>query len=459
MNKAIQRLQAKLASSKAKAEELHAILSERDLTPEEDAEFNSALTEMRAINSQLDQACAAEAELTKAAGRPVSRPDVRSGDEDEEDTVQVKKLKPGQAYIRALRCLLNAKGNAALAADLAEQHYPEQKSLAKMFRGQALGVLPKFGQEKAATAAATMAAATWAGNLAYQEDLVSEFVSLLYPATIIGKMSGFREIPFNVTIPRMTGGVTGGWVGEGGWKPVNAGAFDRISLIHNKVAVIVVFTDEMLRFSDPSIDAVMQSNIIAAFTSLVDKTFIDYTGSSSASNPGPINGDGAGAVLQGVPSTGDTVAEITTDLSSALMNLANANIPMIAPYWVMSARTHQYLMTLRTTQDIFAFREELTAGKLLGIPVIASTNVPTNKGAGTDESFISLMDADSIFIARGGVNFDTSNQATLQMDSAPAGPATVSLWQTNMTGVRGEQDMDWKRARDTAFSTITGVTY
>ena len=47
---------------------------------------------------------------------------------------------------------------------------------------------------------------------------------------------------------------------------------------------------------------------------------------------------------------------------------------------------------------------------------------------------------------------DASQEASLQMDSAPASPADattvyVSLWQTNTVGLRAERFVNWKRRR------------
>jgi len=456
MNEAIQRLMAQLGDFRAKAEVIKGFLNDRDLTDAEDKEFAEVLGEIRKINGRIEQLRQAELLLVD---KSVILPTPAGVQTPVSDIVEDAKLDKGVAMARALRCLLQAKGSLALAGEIAEQFCSDTPSMAKMFKGQAMGLLPKFGEEKAAVAAATTTGATWAAPLIWQTNLVSEFVGLLYPKTILGNMTGFTEVPFNVSIPRMTGGVTGGWVGEGGWKPVSAGAFDRIELKWNKLAVIVVFTDEMLRWSSPAIDALMRDNIVEAFGEMVDQTFILYTGTASTAKPGPINGNGAGAALQAVPSTGITVDFVTADLNSAIGNLTASGIPMRNPYWVMSQRTYQSLLTLPGVNDEYAFRAEMLQGRLLGYPFIASTSVPINMGVGTDESFITLLDASQFFLAREGVSFDMSNQATLEMDSAPSGPATVSMWQTNMTALKGEQYITWRRKRDTMASTITGVAY
>ena len=55
-----------------------------------------------------------------------------------------------------------------------------------------------------------------------------------------------------VKIPRQTAGVTANWVGEAQSKPVSSLAFDTVQIPFAKVAVIVVITQGLARFSTPS---------------------------------------------------------------------------------------------------------------------------------------------------------------------------------------------------------------
>ena len=64
----------------------------------------------------------------------------------------------------------------------------------------------------------------------------------------------------------------------------------------------------------------------------------------------------------------------------------------------------------------------------------------------------------------GQVMLDASNQASLQMDTAPTNPPTattvmVSLWQMNMVGIRAERFINWTKRRAGAVQYITGAAY
>src|SRR4029453_13107116 len=57
--------------------------------------------------------------------------------------------------------------------------------------------------------------------------LSSAFVEYVRPATILGRLTGARRVPFNVKVARAPGGTTAAWVGAGDPKPVSEAAVRR----------------------------------------------------------------------------------------------------------------------------------------------------------------------------------------------------------------------------------------
>lgn len=356
-------------------------------------------------------------------------------------------LPKGTAFTRYAMALAAAKGNVVGAAEVAKQRWgtstPEIETILR-----------------AAVAAGTTTDTNWAKPLVPYQDMQNEMIELLRPMTIIGRVTGFRSIPFNVRMPRQTSGGTVGWVGEGAPKPVTKLAFDTVTVPHAKIAAIIAITDELARMSTPSAESTVRQDLLETIAQFMDVQFIDQTIAASADvSPGAITNG-----ITAVDSTGGTVAQVTADLNAAITAVAVANIPMRSPYWVMHTRSFNYLRTLRTAQDIFAFRDELNAGRLMGYPVIVSNNVPLrdqNAGGGT-EGYITLFDASEIFMADDGETMlDVSREASLQMDSAPSAGAQslVSLWQNNLVGIRAERYVYWQRRRDAAVYQIDLVTY
>lgn len=354
----------------------------------------------------------------------------------------------GAAFTRYAMALAASKGNPMAAERIAQERFRSTPEVAVVL--------------KAAVAAGTTTDTNWAAPLVEYQTMQSEFIELLRPMTVMGQMNGFRAIPFNVRMPRQTSGASAGWVGEGAPKPVSRLQFDAVTMPHSKLAVIVAITEELARMSTPSAEATVRQDLLETVSQFMDLQFLDPAVTSSAVRPGGITNG-----ISPRESTGSTVAQITADLTALLTAMTVGNIAMRSPYWVMHTRTKNFLMTLRTSQDVYAFRDEMTRGVLLGVPFIASNNVPlrdqdTPASPGSLETFIFLMDNSEIFMADDGETMlDVSREASLQMDDAPSSGAQqlVSLWQNNMVGIRAERYVHWKRRRDAAVGVISKVGY
>jgi hypothetical protein len=97
--------------------------------------------------------------------------------------------------------------------------------------------------------------------------------------------------------------------------------------------------------------------------------------------------------------------------------------------------------------------------------VITSENIPSTGGSPTDGDPIIMLSAPDILLADDGqVSIDASQEATLQMDSAPDSPATasttlVSLWQQGQIGIKADRWINWVKRRSTAVSYIQNAKY
>jgi hypothetical protein len=104
-------------------------------------------------------------------------------------------------------------------------------------------------------------------------------------------------------------------------------------------------------------------------------------------------------------------------------------------------------------------------GTLLGYPVIASENVPSVGGSPSDGTpIIFLLPREILLADDGQVVIDASNQASVQMDTAPDSPPTasttlVSLWQMNFVGLKAERWINWLKRRSTAVGYISNANY
>jgi HK97 family phage major capsid protein len=418
----------------------------RTFTDEETTTFGKLEAEAETLNKHIDQLETTERLFAKAATPAQSAIIVESGAVQPRPVIQMSdpKVEKGIAFARYAMALASSKGNLMQAAEIAKRWKDSTPQVANVIR--------------AAVAAGTTTDADWAKPLVDYRTMASEFIDLLRPATVIGQIAGFRRVPFNVRMTLQTAGASAAWVGQGLSKPVSKLGFSEITIPFAKIAVIVAITEELARFSDPSAELLVRNDLIEAISAFMDQQFLDPAVAASANlSPGSITNG-----VTPIASTGATIAEITADLASAVGAMQVANLRMAAPVWVMHPRTKTYLSLLRGPLDTFVFGTELATNRLLGFPVVTSTSMPVGTGPTAGQTSIVLMDASEVLLADDGqVMLDSSREASLQLDSAPATPPTplVSLWQQNMLAIKAERYVYWLRRRDEAVQVISGVAY
>ena len=413
------------------------------LDAEQTEQYDTLTSEIKSIDAHLARLKVLEnVQISKAmpvtaevGSDPVKASDARGG------IISVKRNLPaGTSFARYAQALAFSKGNLMQAHQVAKNRWSDTPEVEAVL--------------KSAMDAGTTTDATWAAPLWQYQTMASEFLDLLRPETIVGKIQGLRRVPFNIRVASKTQGSTVGWVGQGLSKPVSELAFSEITLGLAKAAGIVVISQELARSSSPSAEAIIRQDLIDTMSVFMDVQFISPSVAAVANvSPASITNG-----LTAAASTGSTVATVTADIKTLLSTFINNDIPSRSPYFIMHPITALGLSLIRTAQDIFAF-PDIThmGGMLFGIPVITSRSVPKTASGG---AIIVLMDASEIFFADDGqVMLDVSEQASLQMDSAPStgAQAMVSLWQNNLIGIRAERYMNWKRARDTAVTYLDFV--
>lgn len=316
---------------------------------------------------------------------------------------------------------------------------------------------------KAAVGAGTTTDATWASPLVAYNVMADQFIELLRPLTIIGRIQGLRRVPFNIQMPATTTGTSVGWVGENAPKPVSKMDFSTVNLRWAKAAGIVILTDELVRFSNPSAEAVVRQDLTDAMAQFLDRQFVDPT-VAEVTNVSPAS------ITNGVtPVTpsGTTASAFRADLKSLFGTYFQNNLSTAGGVFLMTQTQALSLSLMLNSlgQPVFPGMTS-EGGTLVGYPVIASENLGMQTGGSpADGGLIIFLKANEIMLADDGqVVIDASNQATVQLDSAPDSPPgastpIVSLWQMNMTGIRAERWINWKKRRSTAVGFIQNSKY
>jgi HK97 family phage major capsid protein len=298
---------------------------------------------------------------------------------------------------------------------------------------------------KAIAGTSVVGSPAWGGELVNPNTMATEFVELLTPQTIIGRVPGFRNVPFNIPIITQTGGSTFTWVGEGASKGVGELAFTRTTIGYHKVAGIVVLTDELVRQSTPAAEEVVRRDMVEQCAKFLDEAFIQVAKTANT-------GVNPASITNGVTSpaaSGTTLSDLQYDLNVALATFDTAGVSTDGLVIVTTPALARGISMLTNPlgQAPTGFNVSPTGGTLLGYPVIVSSSV--------DAGTIVIFKPSEIFLADDGrVTLDASNQATLDMDGGSPATATFSLWQNNCVGIRAERWITWLKRRATGVVAV-----
>ncbi|TMH27545.1 MAG: hypothetical protein E6H66_23215 [Betaproteobacteria bacterium] len=128
---------------------------------------------------------------------------------------------------------------------------------------------------KGAVAAGSTSDSSWAGPLAPQQTLAGEFVEYLRPATIIGRIPGLRNVPFNVKFGEVTADVSAAFVGQGKPYPASALSLATPALAIAQLVIITPLTLELAQDSSPHAAATIAADCRAALAAGLEEAFVD----------------------------------------------------------------------------------------------------------------------------------------------------------------------------------------
>ena len=406
------------------------------LTAAQFVEIDGINEALAADQKQLDALKATEKSMAaRAVAVPATEPAVTVTDKS---AVSVTPNAPkGSAFTRTAMVLAKAKGNLTLAQSLAEAHYKDDAVVT--------------GIVKAAVSAGTTQVAQWAGNLIYPEQYAGDFVELLYPQTVLGRLN-LRKIPFNIRVSTQNQGTSVGWVGEAQPAPVTSAGFDKIFLTWAKAYGIAVMSDELIRFSNPAAEALVQADLLKAMAKGLDLSFLSSAAAVANVSPaGMLNG------VTAVPASGNTAEALIADIETLVAPFIAANIDLTNAKLLMSPARARAIGSIRNALGNKFFPDISQAGGVLeNFPVLTSNNVTG--------SVIVLLVPDEIYLSEdAGPQIDISTEASIIMDSNPAGvssPELVSMFQNNMVAVRIGQFINWQARRPgLCAGYISGAAY
>jgi HK97 family phage major capsid protein len=419
----------------------------RTLNDSESEEFDTLDLEVRSIDEHLVRLNSLKRDTETRAVPVVANTSAQaSQSRSGVPIVSVRpNTEPGIGMARHVMALAVSNGNKYEAAEYAKRMWGDASD-------EVVGGLRNGLVTRAAVAPGTTVQATFAAPLV-ATNYVNEFLEMLRPMTLLGRIPGLRQVPFNVSMPAQTAGGTYKWVGQGKLKPVTNAQYASVTLTYAKASGIIVLTEELVRQSTPSAEAAVRDELARGIMQFLDTQFVDSTVAAVATvNPASITNGVAGTAASAA-----TGAAARTDIAARVAALAALGYP-VNELVILMSESIAFSLGLALNAVGSPLFPGLTAagGNLLGIPVVTSQSVGAQ---------VIVAHAPSILMAdEGGVEIDISREASLSLDSAPTDPADAtavytSLWQANLVALRVERWITWGKARSTAVDRITSAAY
>ena len=285
---------------------------------------------------------------------------------------QQKKIPPMVQLVRAIKCLdVFGRNDPERAAYYASKKY-EDGDMAREFK-------------------ALSATNPASGGFLIPEVYLDEIIGLLYNKTVIKEL-GARTIPLetgNINIPRMTSGTRATWGGEARKIKTTQPTFGNLRLSAKRLEAIVPQTRELIMSTKYSADEIFASDLSRRMQLGLDWGGLygkggEFQPTGIANTPGVEVIDATKMDAQYADSTGKITSDFPVYIKSLVLS---KNVDDMNLVWAFNSFTEGYLMNLKTTTGDYIYRDEMNAGRFLGIPYATTNQIPTDPKAGTTDIF------------------------------------------------------------------------
>lgn len=284
------------------------------------------------------------------------------------------------SFVRAINALANPTDRRAREA--ASFEFECSEAAAQRSRRESRGILIPVDVLKRDL---TVGTATAGGHTVSTDLLTGNFIDLLRNRSVMMQMATLlTDLNGNIAIPRMTGGATAYWVGEGSAPTESQQAFDQVTLSPNTVGAYTEMSRKLLLQSSMDIEALVRRDLATVLGLEIDRVAIEGSG-SGAEPTGILNVSGIGAVAGGTnglaPAWSHIVnleTEVTTDNADVgtLRYLTNAKV---------CGKLKQTEKASGTAQFVW------DNGTLNGYQAIVSNQVPSDLTKGTSSGVCSAI--------------------------------------------------------------------
>jgi len=269
-----------------------------------------------------------------------------------------------------------------------------------------------------------------AGGVWVPEELSSEVIELLRPASAVRRM-GPRSIQMptgSMSITKLTGGATAGYIGESQVISKTEQSTGKISLNWKKLACVLPISNDLLKFETFSGEEMIRDDAVAGLAQRADLAFLSDPGTEHTPKglyylTPTANKLTANATVN--------LANVTYDVATMILTMRNANARMLKCGFMWAPTTEMYLMFARDSNGNYVWKDEMVAGTFCGFPFTATTQIPWTLGGGT-ESLVYFVDFADVLIGEA---------STLEVEASDSasywdGSAWVSAFANDQTVLR-----------------------
>jgi HK97 family phage major capsid protein len=248
-------------------------------------------------------------------------------------------------------------------------------ALARQFGRQMSDVVrEQYGEGHPVTK--TLLASNFTAGGSLVEDEVSAEVIEFLRATAVVERAGPRRMPLDrgtVDMPKLTGGASGGWLGEGSNITKTEQTTGQVNLTAHFYGSVVPISNQLLEFATPDVDAMVRDDMVGDIAAAVDLAFLNANG--TASQPKGLRYLAGNTINANVT---QSLATVTTETGQAIRTLMDNNVNLTSGAWFWAPRTWQYFFTVLDSNGHPAFRDEIERGRLFNFPFYTTSQIPIN---------------------------------------------------------------------------------
>lgn len=409
--------------------ELAASEENRDLTAEEQTQFDAWQKEAEGLQAAIKR----EEDLL-ALKASAATPIIVGGPAPTVPATVKQKLEPGAMVGRIAIAIAATGGN-------------DQRAMANHVQGI-------WGDETGQIVANMEQSTNTKGGYLVDTDYSRDFIDLLRPQVVIRRL-GARSVPMpdgNLTMRKKTAGTQASYVGERVPAPTTDMQVGELTMNAKKLMALVPITNQLIRRASYGVDSLVRDDLLSSAAVKEDQQFL--RGAVAAGAPtGARYLAATGNVLTMTASP--SLVTVSSDLSRLILAVKNANLPMLSCGWVMSPTVKEFLANLRDGNGNIVYPSIEANNTLKGYQIGETTSVPDNLGVGGNESELYFGDWSQFLI---GDTYQVALAASTEAAYDDNGTIRAAF-SNDETVIRLIEEHDTQLRYDRAVSVLTGVTW